>query len=98
MNIDNILVAIIIISTIGIIIIIKTSIKKKFVRKEDYLDNIIIKNKEYEKKQYKNLLNLVNGNNEEAERRINIEQGITPKENRIKLIKSAILRIEMFGR
>ncbi|MDD2467122.1 MAG: hypothetical protein PHI97_24295 [Desulfobulbus sp.] len=94
LTLNDALIAIIFISIVLIIVIIITSIKREYIIKNNFLDEIISKNKKYEEEQYKKLTKMVFGNKKTAERLVSIEQGITPKEPRIKLIKSAINRLE----
>lgn len=92
---QDILITIIAVSAFLILLIIFSSIKRNYLRKEDFLDKIIQNNKKYEMELYQKLKGMVFGDERAAERLINMEQGRMPNESKMNLIKRAIERLEM---
>lgn len=88
------LIMVMTISGFLIALIVFTSIKCKFLIKNDFLDKIIENNKNHQKILQKKLINMVFGDEQAAERLIIMEKGRTPNASRMQLIRSAIERLE----
>lgn len=90
----DLLIMIMAVSGFLIALILLTSIKRNFLIKNDFLERVIKNSKKKEEKLFKNLVTMVFGDKETAERLVGMEQGRTPNASRTQLIRSAIERLE----
>jgi hypothetical protein len=90
----DLLITIMAVSIFLIALIVFTSIKRKYLIKNNFLDEIINNSKKEEERLFKKLKKMVFSDKDTAERLIGMEKGRTPNASRIKLILSAIERLE----
>lgn len=90
----DLLITIMAVSIFLIALIVFTSIKRKYLIKNNFLDEIINNSKKEEERLFKKLKKMVFSDKDTAERLIGMEKGRTPNASRVKLILSAIERLE----